>query len=526
MVPLPWIRERVVLLSAVLVTAVVCVAGYKVQLDDREIASAERVEAEHVGLSGDVLQWAADLAWQGDDAAHERQHELRARMATLAPSLVPAFDSLATAAHELQAHDRARGSAAPSLQARQPAATPDAARLDLVARLQQDSRRLVAGLQAPARSAGAAVTSQVHTNSSLFAVLSVISLLAVWTAHLVDLRTRHRAATLAARHFHRSTHDSLTGLPNRDLFYDRLSTAVSYARRRRERLAVLFLDLDGFKSVNDEHGHQIGDATLKEVARRLRALLRDTDTVARLGGDEFAVVVGGVATRQDTERIARKIIAAVGQPMPLYGGRQYAIGVSIGIATYPDHGCEIDSLIKAADGAMYDSKHAGPNQFRHPAGDADLSTGRGGWLSFVDVFRLGVTDVDDQHEQICEQLDRLNVAVSQQEAPKVLLQQLDELVALVAHHFATEEEHMTATGYPQLAEHVREHLALVDEIKHLRQRFTEGGELMVLQWLKDWLIGHVTGPDRLMSEYLLRVSAAGASPPEVPPQSRTEPAPA
>ena len=96
MVPLPWIRERVVLLSAVLVTAVVCVAGYKVQLDDREIASAERVEAEHVGLSGDVLQWAADLAWQGDDAAHERQHELRARMATLAPSLVPAFDSLAT----------------------------------------------------------------------------------------------------------------------------------------------------------------------------------------------------------------------------------------------------------------------------------------------------------------------------------------------------------------------------------------------------------------------------------------------
>ena len=158
-------------------------------------------------------------------------------------------------------------------------------------------------------------------------------------------------------------HDSLTGLPNRILFYDRLNQSIARARREKESIAVLYLDLDGFKLVNDTYGHDVGDALLCEAARRIRACVRVSDTVARMGGDEFTVILCNVKTVNSKDRVAKKIIDAISRPFML-NGKECSVSVSIGIALYPDNGETAEQLIKIADAAMYLAKHGGRNCFR------------------------------------------------------------------------------------------------------------------------------------------------------------------
>jgi diguanylate cyclase (GGDEF)-like protein/PAS domain S-box-containing protein len=155
-------------------------------------------------------------------------------------------------------------------------------------------------------------------------------------------------------------HDGLTGLPNRLLFNDRLGQAVSIAKRSSRKFALLFLDLDKFKPVNDELGHAAGDELLSAVAARIRQQVRESDTVARVGGDEFTVILPDLAGREEAELVARKIIASLAAPFRLGGEkRSVAIGTSIGIAIYPADGRDADALVKAADAAMYRAKQAG-----------------------------------------------------------------------------------------------------------------------------------------------------------------------
>lgn len=153
----------------------------------------------------------------------------------------------------------------------------------------------------------------------------------------------------------RAMHDATTGLPNRGLFDDRLAHAISIAERHHWAPAVLFLDLDRFKSINDTHGHAAGDAVLKEVARRLLQRARDEDTVCRTGGDEFLYLLLDPQGRANIERIAREILMKIAQPVDL-GHVQIVIEASIGIAVYPDNGATGDELIKNADAAMYCAK--------------------------------------------------------------------------------------------------------------------------------------------------------------------------
>ena len=155
-------------------------------------------------------------------------------------------------------------------------------------------------------------------------------------------------------------HDSLTGLPNRRLFDDRLNQAVSLAKRDSRQFALLYLDLDKFKPVNDTLGHTAGDELLKSAAERIRRQVRESDTVARVGGDEFSVILPDIARREEAETVARKIIAAVAAPFQLGSqGQCIAIGTSIGIALYPTDGRDADALVKAADAAMYSAKQVG-----------------------------------------------------------------------------------------------------------------------------------------------------------------------
>jgi diguanylate cyclase (GGDEF)-like protein/PAS domain S-box-containing protein len=156
-------------------------------------------------------------------------------------------------------------------------------------------------------------------------------------------------------------HDVLTDLPNRELFHDRLETAIAAARRDHQRLSVLYIDLDRFKQANDSHGHDVGDMLLREVARRIRQCLRESDTVGRLGGDEFAALLLGIQRLEDAFAVAEKIRNALNRPFDL-GGHQMQISSSIGIAVYPEHGDNRKHLMRHADAAMYAAKKQGRNQ--------------------------------------------------------------------------------------------------------------------------------------------------------------------
>ncbi|UZD96106.1 diguanylate cyclase [Pseudomonas corrugata] len=168
-----------------------------------------------------------------------------------------------------------------------------------------------------------------------------------WQTHL-----QSENETLA----HQASHDSLTGLPNRAFFEGRLIRALRNASKLDEQVAVLYLDSDRFKGINDNFGHAAGDAVLTAVATRVRAQLREDDLVARLGGDEFAVLLAPLYHIEDAERIAEKIIASMEVPIQLPGNASVLTSLSVGIAVYPDHGATPGALLHAADAAMYQAK--------------------------------------------------------------------------------------------------------------------------------------------------------------------------
>ncbi|CAI8159464.1 MAG: putative signaling protein [Pseudidiomarina mangrovi] len=155
--------------------------------------------------------------------------------------------------------------------------------------------------------------------------------------------------------------DPLTGLPNRQLFRDRLHMAMSRVRRETRQLAVLFIDLDKFKQVNDVFGHLVGDQLLIDVAERLKHQVRETDTVARFGGDEFVLLIDSVETSDQVHRIADKVVQALRQPFTVKSER-IPMPASIGLAMYPVHGDSAEALLHHADSAMYRAKKAGGNQ--------------------------------------------------------------------------------------------------------------------------------------------------------------------
>lgn len=171
-----------------------------------------------------------------------------------------------------------------------------------------------------------------------------------------------------------ANHDALTGLPNRRLFHDRLGHALERAERAKQTLALLFVDLDGFKAVNDEFGHSTGDLLLKEVASRLSACARKEDTVCRLGGDEFTVIMEASGHRYEASVVAQRILDAFAEPFRI-GAHALDTRASIGIALYPDDGRDTAALLKCADAAMYRAKELGKSRYHfHADGGDDTAT--------------------------------------------------------------------------------------------------------------------------------------------------------
>jgi diguanylate cyclase (GGDEF)-like protein len=203
-----------------------------------------------------------------------------------------------------------------------------------------------------------------------------------------DITERRRADERIRRLAH---YDELTGLANRNLFSYNLSRALSHAERYGKSLAVLFIDLDRFKNINDTLGHDVGDAVLKIIGRRLNETTRASDVVARLGGDEFVIVAEEIGSQEDSADIARKVLAQIERPVPAQG-QEFILTASIGIATFPADGRDMQTLIKHADIAMYRAKEQGKNTFEFYS--SEFNTANVDRLSLESRLKRAMSDMD------------------------------------------------------------------------------------------------------------------------------------
>ena len=180
--------------------------------------------------------------------------------------------------------------------------------------------------------------------------------------NLIETELEERVKSRTQRLAHIATHDTLTSLPNRTLFNAQLEQAIKRSHRQKNFTSLFFMDLDRFKQINDQYGHDVGDKVLIEACRRISGTIRNEDIFARIGGDEFTLILGNLANQSAVLPIADKIIAAINQPFE-FAGEQLHLGISIGISFYPVDGETMDILITRADNAMYKAKRAGKNHY-------------------------------------------------------------------------------------------------------------------------------------------------------------------
>ncbi|HUW15580.1 MAG TPA: EAL domain-containing protein, partial [Actinomycetes bacterium] len=242
----------------------------------------------------------------------------------------------------------------------------------------------------------AATESLLRDAVVLMSSLIMVALLLAW---LLLYRTVHRASTVlraqARENEHLALHDPLTGLPNRRLLSDRLERAIAIANRRNEPVALLILDVDRFKEINDTLGHNRGDTLLVEIAARLCKVVRDADTVARLGGDEFAILAPTIASLLDADRLARRIHAVFDEPF-MIDELALHVDCSVGLAVLPHHAADVTELFQRADIAMYGAKTAHVGVLVYDADSDDSSTD---WLLLGDLRVALGTDQLSVHYQ-------------------------------------------------------------------------------------------------------------------------------
>jgi len=312
--------------------------------------------------------------------------------------------------------------------------------------------------------------------------------------------TEHKQSELQV-HF-MAYHDRLTRLPNRALLFDRLSQAVSHAKREGRHVALLYLDLDGFKGVNDQYGHKAGDSLLRMSAQRFGACVREVDTVARLGGDEFAIVLSSLDDPVQARLVAEKLIEAFAPPFQLPNGVACKVGVSIGISIYPEDAGEIDSLLSTADSAMYASKKKGKNTYTF-YGNTPRTAGEA-WIEFKDDYLVGVGEIDAQHRDLLMRVNRINDALHNDESHPHIVEMFEDMIVATSEHFETESRYMTRYKFPEQYVHEMEHAHLINEAIHLKSQLDRGGELLALQSMKDWLLNHINHSDKALGAFLAK----------------------
>jgi diguanylate cyclase (GGDEF)-like protein/hemerythrin-like metal-binding protein/PAS domain S-box-containing protein len=306
-----------------------------------------------------------------------------------------------------------------------------------------------------------------------------------------------------------SFRDPLTKLPNRRLLRDRLQAAVARARRDQRKVAAAFIDLDGFKPINDSLGHETGDWLLKAVAQRLTECLREYDTAARLGGDEFVVLLPDLTQGDSALRVAERIRGTLATPFVTKDGRQIEISASIGVSLFPDHAESARDLLQASDEAMYEAKKAGGNRVEHsrrqgtptpaPVHVDDATSGLV-HLTWDASYASGNAFIDAEHRELFRQANRLLDLTTR---PEMKTQDaytgLVALVRAVDAHFQHEERILKQVGYPQLGGHAAKHRVLLQRAQEVVRRANEKPILVadVLNFVVAEVIhGHMLADDR------------------------------
>lgn len=329
----------------------------------------------------------------------------------------------------------------------------------------------------------------------------------VFVGSVLDVTEEERARRRLA---HLAFHDPLTELPNRALFYDRLGQALARAKRGGERFGLLVLDLDGFKAVNDLHGHEAGDALLIAVGRRLRLSVRESDTVARMGGDEFVVLLRDLRDDAAASAVAEKVLAALAGTFVL-GSRECRVGASIGICLGPEDGDDMETLLGRADAAMYESKARGKNRFtRYEPAQAPAEPVKMLHLDLGPEMAVGVPVIDQQHARMADLLNRVAEAMKRGQDAKRVSALLDDFIAFTRHHFETENRLMERSSYPGLLAHAQEHRRLLDDLASIRAQADGAGLTLTLQSLREWLTTHIAHGDRELGEALRSRAVEGA----------------
>lgn len=309
-------------------------------------------------------------------------------------------------------------------------------------------------------------------------------------------------------------YDPLTNLPNRRLVLERLSQQVVRARRAKTRLALLFIDLDKFKPINDELGHEVGDWLLQAVAQRVLDCLRASDTAARLGGDEFVVLLPDLQQTEAAMLVAEKIRRALDQEFVTEQGLVLNISSSIGVALYPDHGETEKELLRLGDEAMYQAKKSGRNAVHlclpvpaAPAADVEPDAAHAYvHLRWKDAFNTGNPELDGDHQALFKLANTLldTVALRRQQ-PEVFEQAYDALVTETAAHFAHEETLLRALGFANLTHHALLHQMLLARARALYQQLQAAPdenlvEGKLIRFLVSELVaGHLLKTDREFS---------------------------
>ena len=319
-----------------------------------------------------------------------------------------------------------------------------------------------------------------------------------------DITERKRAEE-AIRHL--AFYDPLTQLPNRRLMLDRLPQLITRTNRDQTALALLFIDLDKFKPINDTHGHAVGDWLLQIVAKRILDCLRASDTAARIGGDEFVVLLPEMQTSANALAVAEKIRSALEQPFLTPDGMTLNISSSIGVALYPEHGQTAQDLLRLGDQAMYRAKKAGRNAVEM----ANLSSqeidaqeiGPVGRqlirLTWKTAFASGNSTIDREHRELVQLTNNLlDHAINSPAERAPFNEAFDALLAHVVEHFANEEATLLEHDYPDLKAHIEQHQMLIDRALKLRHQANEGG--VSLGELVDFLVSEVVSGHMLQSD--------------------------
>jgi diguanylate cyclase (GGDEF)-like protein/hemerythrin-like metal-binding protein len=318
-------------------------------------------------------------------------------------------------------------------------------------------------------------------------------------------------------------YDPLTGLPNRRLALERLTLQLVQARRAQSRLALMFIDLDHFKPINDELGHEVGDWLLHAVAQRIQGCLRESDTAARLGGDEFVVLLPDLQTVDAALAVAEKIRAALAQEFVTDRCVVLGISSSIGVAIYPDHAQNDKDLLRLGDEAMYRAKKHGRNavelcQSMH----ADLITAKQAdrqesavHLRWKAAFSCGNPEIDQQHQDLFRQANALLDALTNRHGQidsfdATFLQFLSHVMA----HFQFEERFLTSIAYVDVASHAQLHQELVAKAQELYAAAqaddddSTAHDQLIKFLVNDLVAGHILTADRAFFSVLPQVGAA------------------